>query len=64
MRRSGTFTGTQAEVLAELDEYGLDRLTQGKEEKARDFARAIAAIEAGADEVEVGHMVYRVVEGL
>lgn len=53
----------RADILAELDRYGSDRAQAGKEEKAREFARAMAVLEAGADEVFVEHMLYRVVEG-
>jgi hypothetical protein len=53
--------GTRAQLLAELDQYGADRAQQGKAEKAREFARALDELENGADEVRVGHTVYRVV---
>lgn len=63
MKRSALNEGTRAEILAELDEYGRDRMAQGaedSEERAREYARALAVIEAGADEVRVDRAVYRV----
>lgn len=62
VRRYSVAEGSRSEILTELDQYGSDRAQQGKPEKAREFAAAIAAVEAGADEVIVGHSVYRVVE--
>ena len=62
MRRRALTAGTRDEIAAELEQYGSDRAQQGKPEKAREFARALAAVEDGADEVEVGHAVYRIVE--
>lgn len=63
MERKALNRGTRDEILAELEAYGSDRAQQGKEEKARELARALHAIAEGAIEVEVGHAVYRVVEG-
>jgi hypothetical protein len=54
--------GTRAELTVELDQYGADRAQQGKADKAREFARALDELGNGADEVRVGHTVYRVVE--
>lgn len=62
MRRSGLNEGTRAEILAELDQYGSDRLDAGKHDRAREYAKAINAIENGADEVRVEHAVYRVTD--
>lgn len=53
---------TREFILHELDTYGRDRLQAGKEDRAREFARALATIEDGGDEVFVEHMLYRVVE--
>lgn len=49
-------------VLHELNTYGRARLDSGKEEEARAIARAVNAVEAGADEVFVERTMYRVVE--
>lgn len=62
MERKALNKGTRAEILGELEQYGSDRAQQGKEEKARAYARAWHAVEGGAVEVEVEHAVYRVVE--
>lgn len=62
MKRLALNLGTRDEIRAELDQYGSDRAQQGKPDKAREFARALADLEAGADEVRAGHAVYRVVE--
>lgn len=60
--RYGVTEGTAAELIGELNEYHADRELQGKREKARQFAKARDAIENGANEVRVEHVVYRVVE--
>lgn len=62
MRRRALNEGTREEILAELDQYGSDRAQQGKEDKARLYARAWHAVKGGAIEVEVEHAVYHVVE--
>lgn len=56
----GLMEGTRAELIAELDRYGSDRHAHGKEDKAREFARAIGVLERGGEEVQVGRIVYRV----
>ena len=61
MKRYRVAEGTKGEVMAELDRYGKDRLQQGKEDKARQFARALADVEEGSTWVEVDGGVYRVV---
>ena len=61
MKRYNVTEGSRAEILAELDQYGSDRAQQGKPDKAREFKHAIDAIKDGADEVRVGHSVYRIV---
>ena len=63
MRRYMVTEADREFILHELDTYGRDRHQAGKEDKAREFARAHAAIEGGSDEVFVEHMLYRVVEG-
>lgn len=60
MDRTNVNTGSRAEILAELDQYGRDRHEQGNETKAREFARAHNAIEAGAAFVRVGSSVWYV----
>ena len=63
MRRYTVTEGTQAEILAELDQYGRDRTAQGKPEKADDLTEAWREVSEGATWVEVGkHQVYRIVE--
>ena len=62
MRRYMVTEASREFILHELNTYGSDRAAAGKEEKARQFAAAIAAIEGGGDEVFVEHMLYRVVE--
>ena len=61
MRHHGVTEDTRDGILATLDQLGLDRTHHGKEAKAREYAQAIHAIEAGALEVRVRHMLYRVV---
>lgn len=61
-RKYGVTEGTLAELAVELDRYGADRLQQGKEEKAREYARALAALQDPGDEMRVEDVVYRVVE--
>lgn len=70
MRRHGVCAGTREEILAELDALGdglcrpgQDCLDQRRQDKARRIARAWHAIDAGADEVDLGRTVYVVVEG-
>lgn len=59
----GVTEGTRAELAAELDRYGADRAQQGKEDKARAIAEALADLtDRGADEVRAEGIVYRVVE--
>jgi hypothetical protein len=58
MKRSNVNAGTRAEVLAELDQYGADRAAHGKEAAAREYARAIADLEAGETVVRVRHSVW------
>lgn len=63
MRSSGVREGTRAAILAELDQYGEDRFQAGKEDRAREIARAWHLINDGdADEVQIGHLVYRVTD--
>lgn len=63
MRRRALTEGTREEILAELNQYGSDRAQQGKTDKAAEFADALREVRDGATWVEVGHTVYRVVEG-
>jgi hypothetical protein len=64
MRRYRVAEGTKDEVMAELDRYGRDRLQQGKQAVAEEFAEAWREVRDGATWVEVDGGVYRVVEGL
>jgi hypothetical protein len=48
--------------MAELDRYGRDRLQQGKQAVAEEFAEAWREVRDGATWVEVDGGVYRVVE--
>lgn len=61
MDRHGVTERSRADILAELDQLGRDRLTHGKEDRAREYARAWHVINDGGEEVAVGHAVYRVV---
>jgi hypothetical protein len=62
-RRYGVSDGTREELLAELDRYRSDRNKEGREEKARLIARAMADLEQlDVTEVLVERVVYRVVE--
>ena len=64
MRHYSVTEGTRAEVLAALDEAGLDRAAQGRQDKDDELAEAWREVRDGATWVEVGkHQVYRVVEG-
>lgn len=62
MRRRPLTEGTLDEIIAELEKYGSDRADgpHSKPEKAVPFARALAALECGAVEVEANGGVYRV----
>jgi len=60
MRHHGVTEDTRDGILATLDQLGRDRTHHGKEDKAREYAQAIHAIEAGALEIRVRHMLYRV----
>lgn len=60
MKRNNVNTGSRDEILAELEQYGRDRTAQGHHNKAREFARAHNAVEAGADVVRVGSSVWHV----
>lgn len=62
MKRSLLNQGTKDEILHELNRYGSDRAQAGKEDRAREYARAVNAIQEGAEQVEVEHAIYRVVE--
>lgn len=63
MKRSNVNVGTRDEVLAELEGYGSDRAAQGNAAKAREYARAIASIQAGAEVVRVRHSIWYVHDG-
>lgn len=63
MKHSNVNVGSRAEVLAELDRYGHDKLAHGKEALAREYARAIARIENGATAVRVRNAVWYVTDG-
>jgi hypothetical protein len=54
--------GTKDEIMAELDRYGRDRLQQGKQAVAEEFAEAWREVRDGATWVEADGGVYRVVE--
>ena len=58
MKRSNVNVGTRTEILAELEQYGSDRVAHGKTDRAREYARALASIEAGSDVVRVRHSVW------
>lgn len=63
MRRYSVTLGAAADIIAELDRAGTDRTAHGKPDRAAEYARAIAAIEAGGDgtEVVIGeHALYRI----
>lgn len=62
MKRTNVNTGTRAEILAELHEYGSDRAKQGNATKAHEFAHAINQVEQGADCVRIRAAVWYVVE--
>ena len=62
LTRYNVTQGPRAEILAELDQLGADRTAHGKEDRAREYARAWHAINDGGDEITVDHAVYRVVE--
>jgi hypothetical protein len=62
MRRYSVTEGSTDDVLAELNQAGTDRTAQGREDKARDIARAALAVEIAGygTEVVVGaHSLYR-----
>lgn len=54
------FTGTRAEVLAELDDFGEACVHDGKIELAKQIAAAHAEIESGDDSARVGFLAYAV----
>lgn len=58
MRRYNVTEGTRAQILAELDQYGSDRAQQGKEDKARHIAKAIALLGKGSDGAWIGNSHY------
>lgn len=58
--RTTMFTGTRAEVIADLDATGLGWLHGGDEELARAAAAAMADVEAGEGTVRVGWLTWRV----
>lgn len=58
--RSSVFTGTRAEVLADLDAAGLGWLHGGDEALARAAAAAMADVERGEGTVRVGFLTWRV----
>lgn len=63
MRHHSVFEDTRDQILAALNKSGRDRADgpHPRPEKARPIAQALHAIAAGAVEVRVGYVVYRVV---
>jgi hypothetical protein len=63
MRHYRVTEGTQAEILAELDRLGLDRTTQGREDKAGPIAQAWRDVRDGETWVALSEShVYSIVE--
>lgn len=59
MKRYATVEGTRQEILTELDAW---RRGSTDWQRAREFANAVTAIGAGADQVFVDGVLYRVVK--
>ena len=63
MRSYGVTEGTREEILAALDQYGLDATRNGGSDKADRLAQAWRDIRDGADEAWINdRQVYRVAQ--